>query len=268
MSPSAQQKTPGPWSPAYAHSFQIELVWRFERSELGMQSPHLETWEAREKLLLIARLSFAFLLSLLDPSYEPLRLWLLRRYDHRTGRGYRRVRAPLYRLRRALSRLWQQYPPSFEAVGPPRVLRVRVTLVEEEPLGLPAARLAQAGERAACGSRAASWKEEWFRSALGFFCICIGAEQAHGVRAVKRLRPLRHFAAQCQRGQQPCCAARLLAPLPSRNGFPDTIPHGLFSPLTSSFVKFGMTHVLHPGRSKSRLAQHAVRRFASYGMLS
>jgi hypothetical protein len=105
-------------------------VWRFEKSELGMQSPRLWTWEAREKLLLIARLSFAFLLSLLDPGYEPLRLWLLRRYDHRTGRRVPRVRAPLYRLRGALSRMSQQYPPSFEALGPPRVLRVRMTLLE------------------------------------------------------------------------------------------------------------------------------------------
>ena len=77
---------------------------------------------------------------MLDPGYEPLRLWLLRRYDHRTGRRLRRVRAPLYRLRRALSRLWQQYPPSFEALAPPRLLWVRVTLVEDEPLALPVAR--------------------------------------------------------------------------------------------------------------------------------
>jgi hypothetical protein len=40
------------------------MVWRFEKSELGMQSPHLETRQAREKLLLIARLSYAFLTSL------------------------------------------------------------------------------------------------------------------------------------------------------------------------------------------------------------
>jgi hypothetical protein len=114
------------------------MVWRFEKSELGMQSPRLWTWEAHEKLLLIAQLSYAFLLSLLDPGYEPLRLWLVRRYDHRTSRRLRRVRAPLYRLRRALSRLWQQYPPSFEALAPPRLLQERVTLVQKEPLGLSA----------------------------------------------------------------------------------------------------------------------------------
>ncbi len=67
-------------------------------------------WHSRErdKLLMIARLSYAFLLSLLAPGDEPLRLWVLRRYDHRTGKRLQRVRAALYRLRRALSRLWQQ----------------------------------------------------------------------------------------------------------------------------------------------------------------
>lgn len=125
---------------AYARRWQIEQVWRFEKSELGMQSPRLWSWEAREKLLLLATLAYAFLLSLLCPGQEPLRQWLLRRYDHRTGRGLRRVRAPLYRLRRALSRLWQQHPPSGEALAPPRGRLLRVTVVEvveEELLALP-----------------------------------------------------------------------------------------------------------------------------------
>lgn len=125
---------------AYARRWQIEQVWRFEKSELGMQSPRLWRWEAREKLLLLASLAYAFLLSLLTAGKEPLRVWLLRRYDHRTGRRLRRVRAPLYRLRRALSRLWEQYPPAFEALAPPRrpTRWVRVTLVEEELLAAPA----------------------------------------------------------------------------------------------------------------------------------
>jgi hypothetical protein len=124
---------------AYVRRWQIEQVWRFEKSEMGIQSPRLWSWEAREKLLLIATLAYAFLLSLLDPAYEPLRLWLLRRFDHRTGRRLRRIRAPLYRLRRALSRLWQQYPPCFEALAPPGVLWVQVTPIAEEPLCLPVA---------------------------------------------------------------------------------------------------------------------------------
>ena len=65
----------------YMRSFQIELTWRFNKSELAFQSP---------------------------------RLW-------------RRVRAPLYRLRSALSRLWQRYPPCFAALGRPRRTQALVT---------------------------------------------------------------------------------------------------------------------------------------------
>lgn len=77
---------------AYVRSFQIEMSWRYEKSELAFQSPRVWHWEERDKLLMIARLSSAFLLSLLDPGYEPLRRWLLRRYDPRTGRRLQRVR--------------------------------------------------------------------------------------------------------------------------------------------------------------------------------
>ena len=70
----------------------------------------------------MASLAYAFLLSLLKPCYEPLRLWLLRCYCHRTGWHCRAVRAPLSRLRSALSRLWQEHPPDFVALGRPRLV--------------------------------------------------------------------------------------------------------------------------------------------------
>ena len=59
--------------------------------------------ETRLKLLLIATLAFAFLLLLLQVPLEPLRLYLLRSWCHRTGRRCRVARVPLYRLRSALS---------------------------------------------------------------------------------------------------------------------------------------------------------------------
>src|SRR5216684_3147781 len=62
-------------------------------------------------------LAYALLLHLLGPRYGPLRLWLLRHFCHRTGWHLRRVTVPLYRLRSALSRLWQRYPPCFAALG-------------------------------------------------------------------------------------------------------------------------------------------------------
>jgi len=105
---------------AYARRWQIELTWRFDKSELAFQSPRLWREQERAKLLAMATLAYAFLLYLLAPRYEPLRLWLLRTFCHRTGWHLRRVKVPLYRLRSALSRLWQRYPPCFAALGKPR----------------------------------------------------------------------------------------------------------------------------------------------------
>jgi hypothetical protein len=85
---------------AYARRWQVETSFRYGKSELRMESPRLQQWEPRRKLLLVVTLVYAFLLSLLE------------RWCHRTGRRARKTRAPLYRLRWALSHLWQSYPPS------------------------------------------------------------------------------------------------------------------------------------------------------------
>ena len=108
--------------------WQIELTWRFNKSELAFQSPRLWRRPEREKLLARASLAYAFLLHRLSPPYEPLRRWLLRHFCHRTGWHLRHVRAPLYRLRSALSRLWQRYPPCFAALGRPRRTQASVTI--------------------------------------------------------------------------------------------------------------------------------------------
>jgi hypothetical protein len=97
---------------AYGRRWQIECVWRYSKSELAIESPRVWAWERREKLLLMVTLVYAFLLSLLDVAFEVLRSWLLRVWCHRTGKRSREVAAPLYRLRSALSRLWQAYLPS------------------------------------------------------------------------------------------------------------------------------------------------------------
>lgn len=94
---------------AYARRWQIEMAWRYSKSELAMESPRLWSWANRLKLLLMATLAYAFLLSLLTP--EALRLWLLKHWCHRTGKRCRDASTPLYRLRSALSRLWLTYPP-------------------------------------------------------------------------------------------------------------------------------------------------------------
>lgn len=96
---------------AYARRWQIELVWRYSKSELAFESPRVEEWDVRQKLLLLAALAYAFLLHLLSHSFDELRGFVLRNWCHRSGKRYRSVAAPLYRLRSALSRLWQAAPP-------------------------------------------------------------------------------------------------------------------------------------------------------------
>jgi len=95
---------------AYARRWQLELVWRYGTSALAMESPRVWTWERRKKLLLLATLAYAFLVSLLDPDTTPLRIWILEHWCHRTGKRGRETPTPLYRLRSALSRLWLAYP--------------------------------------------------------------------------------------------------------------------------------------------------------------
>jgi hypothetical protein len=96
---------------AYARRWQIEMSFRYGKSELAMESPRLWKWENRLKLLLMATLVYAFLLSLLDPAQELLRQWLLRWWCHRTGKRNREASVPLYRLRSAISRLWTDHHP-------------------------------------------------------------------------------------------------------------------------------------------------------------
>jgi hypothetical protein len=96
----------------YLRRWQVETTWRYGKSELAMESPRVWTWERREKLLLMATLVYAFLLSLLDPTREEARRWLLRCWCHRTGKRSRDAPTPLYRIRSALGCLWQEYRPA------------------------------------------------------------------------------------------------------------------------------------------------------------
>ena len=98
---------------AYARRWQVEMAIRYNKSELAFESPRLFYWQSRHKLLLIACLAYAFLLSLLVPTLTDLCAWLLRTFCHRTGKRSRETPAPLYRLRFALSFLWLTHPPPF-----------------------------------------------------------------------------------------------------------------------------------------------------------
>lgn len=98
---------------AYGRRWQIELTFRFLKTDLAFESPRVWAWETRLKLLMIVALAYAFLLSLLADNLTDLRQWLFRHWFHRTGTHVRAATLPLYRLRAALSRLWQTYPPAF-----------------------------------------------------------------------------------------------------------------------------------------------------------
>lgn len=101
---------------AYARRWQVEMTIRFHKSELAFESPRLRRWETRSRLLWIAALAYAFLLSLLIADPYQVTAWLLRWWCHRTGERSRSAKAPLYRLRLAISRLWLTHPPPFLAL--------------------------------------------------------------------------------------------------------------------------------------------------------
>jgi len=98
---------------AYGRRWQIELTFRFLKTDLAFESPRVWAWETRLKLLMIVALAYAFLISLLADPLVDLRLWLFRHWFHRTGTHVRAAALPLYRLRAALSRLWLAHPPTF-----------------------------------------------------------------------------------------------------------------------------------------------------------
>lgn len=95
---------------AYARRWQIEMAWRYSKAELAFESPRLQRWDHRLKLLLLATLAYAFLLTLLHPLLQDFRQRLLRHFCHRTGSRCRDASTPLYRLRTALAKLWAVHP--------------------------------------------------------------------------------------------------------------------------------------------------------------
>lgn len=98
---------------AYARRWNIEMSIRFDKCELAFESLRVQKWETQLRLLFIATLAFAFLLSLLHLSDTVS--WLLKHWCHRTGKWRLKVKTPLYRLRSALSRLWLAFQPPLIA---------------------------------------------------------------------------------------------------------------------------------------------------------
>jgi hypothetical protein len=103
----------------YRRRWQIETSFRYAKCELALECPRLWSLEARLKLLGMVMLVYAFLLSLLDPVHQELVQALLRFKCHRTGKRCQNTPVPLYRLRWALGRLWDDYRPRLTCFIPP-----------------------------------------------------------------------------------------------------------------------------------------------------
>jgi Transposase DDE domain len=110
----------------YKRRWQIETSFRYGKCELAMESPRLWAFDNRLKLLGIVVLVYAFLLHLLEDVYTERIEALLRLKCHRTGKRCREALVPLYRLRWALSRLWDDSRPLLGSVLPPDVQTLQV----------------------------------------------------------------------------------------------------------------------------------------------
>ena len=77
-------------------------AFRFNKSELAMQSPRLWWWENRLKLLAIVALIYDFLLSLIAKHFDQT-LDFINKWCPRTGKRHQLAWMPLYRLRTACS---------------------------------------------------------------------------------------------------------------------------------------------------------------------
>jgi hypothetical protein len=111
---------------AYRRRWQIETSLSSRKSELAMECPRLWSFENRLKLLSIVTLVYTFLLHLLEPIYQNLVQAALRFKCHRTGKRCRDVIAPLYRVRWAISRLWNDSHPALGRLFPPNVQTIQV----------------------------------------------------------------------------------------------------------------------------------------------
>lgn len=105
---------------SYVSRWKIEESFRFQKCELLIESLRLQGWQARRKMLLLVTLAYGFLLSLLVAPLWLARCTLLLQWCQRADWRLWRAKVPLYRLRWALSRLWQAHPPRLVGWHPYR----------------------------------------------------------------------------------------------------------------------------------------------------
>lgn len=87
---------------SYMKRWDVEQVFRFGKSGMGIQSIRLWFWENRLKLLMLVTLVMAFIMALLSDNRKFARR-LIDRWTPRTGKRQKKTFLPLYRLRLAIS---------------------------------------------------------------------------------------------------------------------------------------------------------------------
>ncbi len=118
---------------SYKRRWQIETSFRYAKCELALESPRLWSYDNRLKMFALVLLVSAFLLHLLEEVYTDHIQDLLRLKCHRTGKRCREALVPLYRLRWALSRLWNDCRPLLGSVLPPNLETLQLLAPFERP---------------------------------------------------------------------------------------------------------------------------------------
>jgi hypothetical protein len=98
---------------AYCRRWKVETVFRYEKCELAIETIRLWNRNKRNKLLHMVSLVHSFLLHFINEEHKELLGWLLREYCHRRGTKQKGAEMPIYRLRWALSRFFQEIRPVF-----------------------------------------------------------------------------------------------------------------------------------------------------------
>lgn len=112
---------------AYCRRWQVETVFRFEKCELAIETIRLWDREKRNKLLQMVVLVHSLLLHFLEEKFQELLDWLLHEYCRRRGKKQKQAKIPIYRLRWALSRFFQDFRPIFSFAS-----RVRSSTVSRQ----------------------------------------------------------------------------------------------------------------------------------------
>ncbi len=89
---------------SYIKRWDVEQVFRFGKTAMGIESPRLWFWQNRLKLLMIVTLVIDFLMSLISSSRTFARL-IIDTWSPRTGNRQKKTFLPIYRLRKAISLL-------------------------------------------------------------------------------------------------------------------------------------------------------------------